>query len=368
VAQPLAAAAAEILAGAFDLYRDEFARITARAPGRFARREWSGMQQDARERLELYGASIAAAVAELERTLAGGLRGKRTWSAMKEAFAARVAGRGDVELAETFFSSASRRVFATVGVDPAVEFIAPQMPALLRLPGAATFDGYAPVADAAALVRRILAERQLEAPWRDLDGDSRKVARAIERRLGRRLTDPAVEAIQVLRPLFCRNKAAYVVGRILAGAEVVPLVLALTHPDDGIEVDAALLTSDDVSQVFSFTRSYFHVDVAQPYETVRFLKSILPAKPVAELYIAIGNHKHGKTELYRDLLRHFAECDEPFVVAPGDEGDGDVGLHPAVARRRLQGDQGPLPQASRSRARRCARSTASSTCTIAPAG
>ncbi|MCM2269940.1 MAG: bifunctional isocitrate dehydrogenase kinase/phosphatase, partial [Thermoanaerobaculia bacterium] len=228
--------------------------------------------------------------------------------------------RGDVELAETFFSSASRRVFATVGVDPAVEFVAPELSALLRVPGAPVHDRYPNDAPAESIVRRILLDRRLAAPWRDLDGDARRVARVLERRLRRRLDDPAVEAIEVVRPLFCRNKAAYVVGRIACGAEIVPLVLALTNPDGEIAVDAALVTSDDVSQVFSFTRSYFHVDVAQPYETVRFLKSILPAKPLAELYNAIGNPKHGKTELFRDLLRHFAECDEPFVVAPGDEG------------------------------------------------
>jgi len=315
-----AARGAEILAGAFDGYRDEFARVTARAPGRFARREWAGMQQDARERLELYGATLAAAVAELAAALGGAARDRRTWTAMKEAFVGRVGSRGDVELAETFFSSASRRVFSTVGVDPAVEFVAPELSALLRVPGAPVHDVYANDAPGETIVRRILADRRLAAPWRDLDGDARKVARVIERRLRRRLDDPAVEAIQVLRPLFCRNKAAYVVGRIACGAEIVPLVLALTNPDGEIVVDAALVASDDASQVFSFTRSYFHVDVGQPYETVRFLKSILPAKPLAELYNAIGNPKHGKTELFRDLLRHFAECDEPFVVAPGDEG------------------------------------------------
>jgi isocitrate dehydrogenase kinase/phosphatase len=123
-----------------------------------------------------------------------------------------------------------------------------------------------------------------------------------------------------VRPLFFRNQGTYLLGRILRGAEVIPLVLALTNPDGRVRLDAVLLEEDAVSQVFSFTRSYFHVGVAQPYETVRFLKSILPLKPLAELYIAIGHNKHGKTELYRDLLRHLASSDEPFVVAPGDEG------------------------------------------------
>jgi isocitrate dehydrogenase kinase/phosphatase len=317
---PLAAAGAEILATAFDGYRAEFARITARASQRFARREWNAMQEDARERLELYARSLGGAVGELRRALGDALLEKRVWTGMKEAFVGRVGERGDIELAETYFSSASRRVFTTVGVDPAVEFVTPEPSALLRVPGPPVYAAYATSPDPTELVKRILVDRHLAAPWRDLDGDAQAVARTIERRLRRRLDDPAIEAIQILEPLFYRNKAAYLVGRLLVGAEIVPLVLALTNPEGEIVVDAVLLASDEVSQVFSFTRSYFHVDVRQPYEVVRFLKSILPAKPVAELYIAVGNHKHGKTELYRDLLRHFAFCDEPFVVAPGDEG------------------------------------------------
>ncbi|KAB2952807.1 MAG: bifunctional isocitrate dehydrogenase kinase/phosphatase [Thermoanaerobaculia bacterium] len=313
-------AGAEILSAAFDAYRTVFARVTSRAPGRFARRDWHGMQADARERLELYSSTLTPAVAELERCLGPRLHDKAVWTAMKDAFLPRIAGRGDVELAETFFSSASRRVFSTVGVDPAIEFVAPAPASLLRAPGAPVCASYEPDGDTASLVRRILAERALEADWEDLERDVRLGAAAIEARFGGPLDRDRAEAVQVVRPLFFRNKAAYVVGRVLAGSEIVPLVLALTHPPAGVVLDAVLFAADDVSQVFSFTRSYFHVDVRQPYETVRFLKSILPAKPVAELYIAIGYNKHGKTELYRDLLRHLAESDEPFVIAPGDRG------------------------------------------------
>ena len=38
----------------------------------------------------------------------------------------------------------------------------------------------------------------------------------------------------------------------------------------------------------------------------------MPRKPVAELYTALGYDKHGKTELYRDLLRHLAALGRPL--------------------------------------------------------
>jgi isocitrate dehydrogenase kinase/phosphatase len=316
----LAARGAAILARAFDTYCSAFAEITSRAPRRFAHREWQGMQSDARERLEIYSRVLDDAIGDLTRHLAGATHSKAIWTAMKAAFTDRVGGRGDFELAETFFSSASRRIFTTVGVDPLVEFVAPTATSLLRLPGAPVYGAYAPAGETAAVLAAILEERAVEAPFDDLERDCRRAAERVEARLGGPLAAAGVEAIHVVRPLFFRNKAAYLVGRMLRGAELIPLVLALTNPDGRVVVDAALLDADDVSQVFSFTRSYFHVGVAQPFETVRFLKSILPLKPIAELYIAIGHNKHGKTELYRDLLRHLAGSDAPFVIAPGDEG------------------------------------------------
>ena len=42
----------------------------------------------------------------------------------------------------------------------------------------------------------------------------------------------------------------------------------------------------------------------------------MPRKPVAELYIAIGYNKHGKTELYRDLVRHIDESTDEFTSLP----------------------------------------------------
>jgi len=108
------------------------------------------------------------------------------------------------------------------------------------------------------------------------------------------------------RPVFFRGKGAYLVGRIVRGAHLTPLVLALVHEDRGVVLDAILFTPEDASIVFSFTRSYFHVDVERPREMVAFLRTILPQKRVSELYISLGWNKHGKTEMYREVVRHLA--------------------------------------------------------------
>jgi len=85
-------------------------------------------------------------------------------------------------------------------------------------------------------------------------------------------------------------------------------------------VDTALLTEAEVSKVFSFAFSYFHVVIERHDLLIEFLRSILPEKPVAELYISIGYNRHGKTEFYRDLHRFVHSSRQRFVIAPGKEG------------------------------------------------
>jgi isocitrate dehydrogenase kinase/phosphatase len=47
----------------------------------------------------------------------------------------------------------------------------------------------------------------------------------------------------------------------------------------------------------------------------------LPQKRIAELHIAIGFHKHGKTELYRELLEHLSVCyEDRFDISRGQRG------------------------------------------------
>ena len=108
--------------------------------------------------------------------------------------------------------------------------------------------------------------------------------------------------------------------REAGGAAERPVVFALLNRSGAIALDAVLADEDEASIVFSFTRSYFHVDVEHPAALVGFLKTLMPKKPVAELYTALGFNKHGKTELYRDLLRHLAASDDLFVEAPGARG------------------------------------------------
>ena len=142
----------------------------------------------------------------------------------------------------------------------------------------------------------------------------------IEGHLASVLRSTRIDAIETLRAVFYRNKGAYIVGRIRNGNHMIPVVFALLNADDGVHVDTVLLVGGDVSILFSFTRAYFHVEAKCPRELIVFLKTIMPLKPIAELYTSIGLNRHGKTELYRSLRKHLDNTADRFHLAAGDRG------------------------------------------------
>lgn len=316
----LAERAASAIFSAYLDYRREFRGITRRARERFERRDWRGTQADARERLELRPRCIRRIVEELEGLLGEQAADRALWRLMRAGYAARVEPLPDRELSCTFFSSVTRKVLGTVGIDPAIEFTAEDDE--VRPPPGATplFRTYPRRESSEALVAAVLRDQPFAAPWSDLAGDARLAGAEIDSHLQSLENEGPLEAVEMLRPVFYRNKGAYLVGRIRRGSEIHPLILPVLNQEEGLALDAVLLTMDDAAVVFSFTRSYFHVDVDRAAELVRFLRTLLPRKPISELYISIGHHKHGKTELYREIRDHLLHTRERFEPARGERG------------------------------------------------
>lgn len=135
--------------------------------------------------------------------------------------------------------------------------------------------------------------------------------------------------LQVANELFYRNKAAWLVGKLITPSGTLPFLLPIHRTDEGeLFVDTCLTTTAEASIVFGFARSYFMVYAPLPAALVEWLREILPGKTTAELYMAIGCQKHAKTESYREYLLYLAHCDEQFIEAP-DPRHGDVGIYAA---------------------------------------
>jgi isocitrate dehydrogenase kinase/phosphatase len=312
--------AARRIAGAFVEYNAEFRSITRRAPVRFDTRDWKGGQQDAVERIELYDRFVTGTVAELRALLGHEAQDRALWTKIRAEFAERIEDLPDREFTKTFFSSISRRVFGTVGVAPEIEFVATDLDPLAHVTSTVTTNTYINHGSLALLFEDVLGDVRFRTPWKDLDNSIRHVATEIRAHLATKGEQRAVQRVEMIRPVFYQISRAYIVGRIVGRSFLVPLVIALKNSDGGMLVDAVMLAQSDVSIVFSFSRSYFHVDLEHVAEAVLFLKSLMPKKPVSELFTVLGRARQGKTERYREIMRHLAHTPDRFIEAPGERG------------------------------------------------
>jgi isocitrate dehydrogenase kinase/phosphatase len=310
--------AVEAIHAAYDRYHRGYEEITRRARDRFERSDWVGAQADATERLALYRIHLDGAVADVRDILQDAVMERTLWAAMRARHAHGAQDRPDAELAQTFFNSVTRRVFSTVGVDAAIEYLDPS-PASPETDGPPLYDSDRVDEVDPELVRRILDRFPWSVPYASPRRDAAIVARLVNETLDGLPARGPIE-VDVVRSVFYRNKGAYVIGRVRRGGMVLPLVLPLLRAERGIVVDAVLMTQNEASIVFGFSWSYFRVEVPQPRALVEFLRSIMPLKRIDELYNAIGFNKHGKTELFRHLMAYLEHPDARFAFAEGDEG------------------------------------------------
>jgi len=311
---------ADIIHRCFDDFQTRFRAITRHARERFERCQWEGIRRDTVKRLGLHGQSIAESFENLEDQLNGRINDLDFWASLKESYSLAILGRDDFELAQTFFNSLSRQIFPHVGVDPTIDFVSADFPLPYKGWEMSSARLYAVRRIDAGVMCRVLEDAEFRVPFRDLGWDSERASRLVEERVEAAFGRREIEALDVLRPVFIRNKAAYLIGRVRRGEALMPLVLAILNREGELVVDAVLTGEEETSVVFSFARWYFHADIASPREVIGFLHSVLPRKRIAELYVSLGYHKHGKTEFYRDLMRFVYQSGEKFLIAPGQPG------------------------------------------------
>lgn len=309
----------------YRLFRSE----SARAKHRFETADWHGQQRAQRERIAFYDLRVKECTRRLEKEFAAGELPMAVWQQVKLHYIGLLVNHFQPELAETFFNSVTTKILHRthfhndfIFVRPAVstEYIENDDPAARP-----TYRAYYPARAPApqtllATLQRIVEDCGLQRAFEDLPRDLAAVEQAIVKQgvLEKQRTN---FQIQVLSSLFYRNKGAYLVAKLINGFTELPLVLPLLHgPRGGLVIDAALFGEDDLQALFSFARAYFMVDMEIPSGYVQFLRSLMPGKPRAELYTALGLAKQGKTLFYRDFLHHLRYSSDAFRIAPGIKG------------------------------------------------
>ncbi|WP_332775478.1 bifunctional isocitrate dehydrogenase kinase/phosphatase [Polaromonas sp.] len=305
----------------YRLFRTE----SARAKHRFETADWHGQQRAQRERIEFYDLRVKECVMRLDKEFKAGEQPMDVWQQIKLHYIGLLVNHHQPELAETFFNSVTCKILHRthfhndfIFVRPAVstEYIENDEPAARP-----TYRSYYPTRETMhETIVRIINNFQLQREFEDLPRDAAYVFDAMSGRLAQ-VKLRANFQIQVLSGLFFRNKGAYVVGKIINGFNEMPFALPLLHgKSDKLVIDAALFGEDDLQMLFSFARAYFMVDMEIPSAYVQFLRSLMPRKPRAEIYNALGLAKQGKTLFYRDFLYHLKHSSDRFRIAPGIKG------------------------------------------------
>jgi len=316
---------AQAMIDGFNRHYRLFRTESARAKHRFETGDWHGQQRAQRERIEFYDLRVRECQKRLEREFGAHQQPMDVWHQVKLLYIGMLVTHPQPELAETFFNSVTTRILHRsyfhndfIFVRPAIsteymESEDPKAPPTFR----AFYPGDASLEQA---VRALLESCQLRCRWDDLARDAGCVARAMRRELGGDKARPNFQ-LQVLSSLFFRNKGAYLVGKLINGFREIPFALPILHRAPGtVHVDAALFGEDDLAILFSFSRAYFMVDMEIPSAYVQFLRSLMPRKPRAEIYNALGLAKQGKNLFYRDLLWHLRHSTDKFRIAPGIKG------------------------------------------------
>ncbi|MDE2593059.1 MAG: bifunctional isocitrate dehydrogenase kinase/phosphatase [Burkholderiales bacterium] len=315
---------ARALQDGFDKHYKIFRETSAKAQRRFEAADWHGQQTAQRARIEFYDLRVDEAVEHLDREYQASALPMEVWHQIKLFFIGLLTGHHQPECAETFFNSVTIKILHRkyyqndfIFVRPAVstEYIEDEAD------GKATFIAYYPNKDNLRdVLKTMVLNFGLAIEFDDLDRDIGFVYDALQVQVGGVRLRTNFQ-IQVLSSLFFRNKGAYIVGKVVNGFRSLPFAIPVLHNSKNrLYIDAALFGEDDLLALFSFARAYFMVDMKVPSAYVQFLRTLMPRKPRAELYSALGLQKHGKNLFYRDFLFHLSHSSDKFRIAPGIKG------------------------------------------------
>ncbi len=318
----LIAECSQIIYDGFIRYNNYFHRMTRRARTRFEQRDWKGHQQDIVDRVDLYEKSVRRIVLVLRNTLDDRVKDEKLWHDIINYFSDRLNEVPDNDFIKTFFNSITRRIFGTEGVDPEIEFISSGPSDDLRLIMSLNIRHYPYWVSLKKIFETILNDFSFRVPYDDIDRNARRIARVIKSHSKENFKeDVEYLRFEFIDTLFYQAARAYLVGKLILSDGEAPIVIAFKNECNGISVDAVFLDEKEISLIFGYTRSYYFADPNSVIGAVHFLKSMLPKKPIDELYTVLGRLRQGKTERHRIFTEHLSNTKDKFVHA-----DGDLGL------------------------------------------
>ncbi len=300
-----------------------FQEITSGAKERFEKAQWHEAREAARRRIFFYDKRIQESLTTIRTKFDIDELDEALWEEVKIRYIRLLLNHRQPELAESYFNSVFCRLFDRRYYKNTHIFVRSSVSREYLQADKPIYRSYYPASlGLRNTISEILLGLNFNVPYEDLRRDVRNILRHLGQVLPRKQRSISLNyQIDVLSSLFFRNKAAYLIGRVINDYRTTPFIVPILNNErGGLFVDALILDPADLDAIFGFSRAYFMVETQVPSATVRFLMNILPAKSMADLYSAIGFHKQGKTAFYRDFLHHLQHSTDRFIEAPGTRG------------------------------------------------
>jgi len=313
---------AQAILDGFNRHYSLFRQYSREGKECFEHADWKRATQVSRERIQGYERRVRETVRKIHEVYPEAAQHSEIWPRIKMVFIGKLMNHLQAECAETFYNSVACRVLHRDYYKSEYIFWRPAISTEHLEGSSPTYRSYYPGSDG---LRRSLLELlthfELAKPFENLRRDVRCLEQEILRNRSATWKAQPNFQIQVLDSLFFRNKGAHIVGRVINGESVQPFVIPLLQTDQGeVYADTLLLRQKEVAILFSFSRTYFLVDMEVPSAYVSFLLSIMPRKSVVDLYAMLGLQKQAKTLFYRQLQHHLTHSRDNFQVAPGVRG------------------------------------------------
>lgn len=308
------------IADKYDVLLAEFNSLTLCANELFETRQFKVLFQRQQDRYRLYGNYVKEVNADTRTFLGDHVFSIDYWKAIKKEFKKIIKDKPHKLNSETFYNSITRKIFFDKSFNPDIEFFNyTDYTPVLKLDHE-IFDSIECNHFSVVAIKQILKYHKFAVPYEDINRDAQLIFDEMATTIIHQKSNLFLDRIEILKPLFYRNRGAFVIGRLFYKNWSMPFVIPLLNEENGIFADSVIFQASDISIIFSFTRASFFVYTKYPAQLIDYLKSMLTHKTVGELYDSIGYYRHGKTILYRDLMNYIHNHDDKFIVAPGIKG------------------------------------------------
>jgi isocitrate dehydrogenase kinase/phosphatase len=294
-------AAAQLILAVYDDFYSQLCEYPHRAQRAFEAMDPHASIRISEERLGLYSQYIAEHGPRIAALFPALAADSTVWGGLDRLFMAMIVDRYDADIAFSFAHSIRRNIGHGLWQPVAYSF---PPPSKLRADSMASAHRRLRVQGRidTGLLSSALEVPNFAVPFKDLEGDARKIRDRVLQLLGEAPNAAPVRALDVIEAGFFRDRSAFIVGRwLLADDSMVPFVVALLNGPEGIYADAVLHRVSDIHDLFSSALANFHVTTRLYYQTCVFLFSLMPRRPFGHQYSTIGFNHVGKVAILNEI-------------------------------------------------------------------